>query len=131
MKNITIVPLTSDLLPAVRDLQSAYSAIYPDAPVIPGEVYLAPSFEEGRNIFCALDESGTLLGYAPLYPVLIRDSSGLPHTLWVEIKTQPSCESPAEIKDQLLERIRARARTDSGISRSRCAPDLSIFFHGE
>jgi ribosomal protein S18 acetylase RimI-like enzyme len=97
-------------MPAVVELQSAYAAVYPDAPVIPGEVYLSPAFEDGRNIFCAIDESGRLMGYAPLYPVLMREPCNLPHTLWVEIKTHPACESPAEIKDQLFERLLLRAR---------------------
>lgn len=95
---------------AVAELQTAYSAIYPDAAVIPGEVYLSPAFEDGHNVLCALDDRGVLVGYAPLYPVLIRDDSLLPHTLWTEIKVHPACEAPHEIKDQLLEQLLLRAR---------------------
>ena len=109
MKNITIQPLTSANIAAVIELQSAYAEVYPDAAVIPGEVYLSPAFEGGQNIFCAIDESDKLVGYAPLFPVLMRDVSSLPHTLWVEIKTHPACLSPAEIKDQLFERLLLRA----------------------
>ena len=110
MKNITIQPFTASRIAAVLDLQSAYSAIYPDAPVIPGEVYLSPAYEEGRNLFCAIDECGELVGYAPLYPVLMRESSDLPHTLWTEIKAHPDCHAPDEIKDQLFEQLLLRAR---------------------
>ena len=110
MKNITIRTFTSSDIPALLGLQSAYTADYPDAPVIPGEVYLAPAFEDGQNIFCATDKSGTLLGYAPLYPVLMRTDSSLPHTLWVEIKTHPACNAPDEVKDLLFERLRLRSR---------------------
>lgn len=110
MKNITIQPFCADHIPAVVALQAAYTAVYPDAPIIPGELYRSPAYENGRNIFCALDESGTLLGYAPLYPVLMRDGSRLPHTVWTEIKTHPDCGSPEEVKDQLFECIRLRAR---------------------
>jgi GNAT superfamily N-acetyltransferase len=57
-----------------------------------------------------VDESGKVVGYAPLYPVLIRDESQTPHTLWVEVKAHPECEAQKEIKDQLLERVLLRAR---------------------
>lgn len=95
---------------AVAALQSAYTSVYPDATVIPGEVYLSPAFEGGRNVFCAIDECGSLLGYAPLYPVLMREPSDLPHTLWTEIKAHPACDAPNEIRDQLFEQILLRAR---------------------
>lgn len=109
MKNITIQPFTSSQIRSVTDLQSAYTAVYRDAPIIPGEHYLSPAFEGGHNVFCAIDECGDLKGYAPLYPVILRDGSSLPHTLWTEIKTYPADESSNEIKDQLLERILVRA----------------------
>ena len=111
MKNITIETLTADQLAGVVELQSAYAAIYPDAPVIPGEAYLSPAFEGGCNVFCAIDESGKLVAYAPLYPVLVRErGASLPHTLWVEIKTHPGCQAPEQVKDQLFECILLRAR---------------------
>jgi ribosomal protein S18 acetylase RimI-like enzyme len=114
MKNITIRPMTmTDMNPLV-DLQSAYSAVYPDAPVIPGEVYLSPAFEDGHNLFCAVDERGELAGYAPLYPVLMREPSDLPHTLWTEIKVNPACTAANKIKDHLFERILLRAREVTG-----------------
>ena len=108
MKKITIQPLVSSYVNAVAELQTAYSTIYPDAAVIPGEVYLSPAFEHGQNVFCALDENAALIGYAPLYPVLIRDDSQLPHTLWTEIKVHPTCDAPYEIKDQLLDQLVVR-----------------------
>jgi ribosomal protein S18 acetylase RimI-like enzyme len=110
MKYFTIETLTPSRIDAVVALQSAYSALYPDAPVIPGEAYLSPAFEGGRNVLCAIDEGGTLAAYAPLYPVLMREPSDLPHTLWVEIKTHPGCERPNGIKDELFERLVGRAR---------------------
>ena len=108
MKIITIQPFIASHIPAVMELQSAYASVYPDAPVIPGEAYLSPGFE--GNVFCAFDETGKLLGYAPLYPVLMRDESQSPHTLWAEVKTHPESDAQNEIKDQLWERIILRAR---------------------
>lgn len=110
MKNFTIRSFSPSYITAVGELQSAYTAVYPDAPVIPGEQYLSPAFEDGRNVFCAVEESGKFVGYAPLYPVLIRDASSLPHTLWVEIKTDPACDAQNEIKDHLFEQVLLRSR---------------------
>ena len=110
MKDITIQPFTSSQINAVVELQSAYTAVYREVPVIPGEQYLSPAFEGGQNVFCAIDECGEFIGYAPLYPVIMREASSLPHTLWTEIKTHPAGESAHEIKDQLLERLLSRAR---------------------
>ena len=94
----------------VDELQTAYSKTYPDAQVLPGEVYLSPGFEGGQNVFCAFDECGKMAGYAPLYPVLMREESRLPHTLWVEVRANPTSEAASQIKDQLFDRILHRAR---------------------
>jgi ribosomal protein S18 acetylase RimI-like enzyme len=110
MKKITIRTLVASQLPAVMNLQAAYAAVYPDVPIIPGEQYLSPAFAAGQNVFCAIDECGTLIGYAPLYPVLTHGPLSLPHTLWTEIKVHADCTASHEIKDQLLERILSRAR---------------------
>ena len=110
MQKFTIQPFDASHIPVVMEIQSAYSTVYPDAPVVPGEVYLSPAFE--GNICCAWGETGKVLGYAPVYPVLMRDDSSLPHTLWVEIKAHPdvSQEAQRKIKDKLLERILLRTR---------------------
>jgi hypothetical protein len=108
MQKFTIQPFDASHILAVAEIQSAYSAIYPDAPIVPGEVYLSPAF--AGNIFCAVDETGKVLGYAPLYPVLILDDSQMPHTLWVEVKTHPETEAQTAIKDLLLESLLLRAR---------------------
>ena len=110
MTKYSIRTFTSSDLASVADLQNAYSKVYPEAQVVPGEAYLSPGFEQGRNVFCAFDEGGKMAGYAPLYPVLMRDDSRLPHTLWVEIKSHPMSDAPSEIKDQLFDRILLRAR---------------------
>ena len=110
MKNITIRSFDSSYVEAVVELQSAYTALYPDAPVIPGELYLSHAYESGQNIFCAIDENGKFIGYAPIYPVLMREPSDLPHTIWTEVKAHPAFESVHELKDQLFERVLRRAR---------------------
>jgi GNAT superfamily N-acetyltransferase len=97
-------------------LQQRYTAAYPDAPIIPEEVYQMPSFEQGRNIFCAFSEDGQLVAYAPLLFELAAPNTEpnnlptLPHRLWVEIKADPGFASTELVKDMLLERLVLRAR---------------------
>jgi GNAT superfamily N-acetyltransferase len=112
MNKIIIQPFTSSHIPNLVELQKAYAEVFPDAQVIPGGAYLSPAFAD--NVFCAFDESGKLVGYAPLYPVLMRDASSLPHILWTEIKVHPACDAPNEIKDQLFCQILIRARAVTG-----------------
>jgi ribosomal protein S18 acetylase RimI-like enzyme len=97
-------------LPEIMRVQTAYAAVYSGAPVIPGEVYLSPSFEGGRNVFCGFDEAGRLLGYAPLFPVLIPEGINAPHKFWTEVKLDPEIENPLPLKDRLLETVVGRAR---------------------
>jgi ribosomal protein S18 acetylase RimI-like enzyme len=99
---------TSADIPQVTDLQQAYQRIYPHTNVVPGEVYLSPGFEGGRNISCAFDEQGALRAYAPLFPVL-TEAPGLPHTFWTEVKARPDDPAFQEVKEMLLEQIRQRA----------------------
>ena len=95
---------------SVLELQKAHAEVYPDARVIPGDLYLSPGFGNGQNVFCAFHENGRIAGYAPLYSVLMRDQSNLPHTFWTEIKVHPADEQGSEIKDQLFERLLVRTR---------------------
>lgn len=110
MKKITIQSLSTSFMTDLVELQRAYAGIYPDVRVIPAELYLSPGFENGQNVFCALDENGKLVGYAPLYPVLMREQSDLPHIFWTEIKVHPGDELGIAVKDQLFERLLVRTR---------------------
>jgi hypothetical protein len=109
MSSFRIRKFTSDDIPQVMVLQRAYQGLYPHAAVIPGEVYLSPGFEDGKNVFCAFDESGCLQGYAPLFPNLTEDSQ-IPHTVWAEVKVSPDLAFPRELKDLLFEQILNRTR---------------------
>jgi ribosomal protein S18 acetylase RimI-like enzyme len=91
-------------------VQTACAEVYPGTPVIPGEVYLSPGFEGGRNVFCAFDKAGRLVGYAPVFPVLVPDGVNTPHTIWAEIRVDPRIEEPLAVKDWLWEAVIGRAR---------------------
>ena len=109
MSSFRIRKFTADDIPQVMALQRAYQGLYPNAAVIPGEVYLSPGFEDGKNVFCAFDESGCLQGYAPLFPNLTEDPQ-IPHTVWAEVKAHPKLASPQELKDLLFEQVLSRTR---------------------
>jgi ribosomal protein S18 acetylase RimI-like enzyme len=108
MSRFTIRNFVPSDVPEIMALQRKYQWAYPSASVIPGEVYLSTGFEDGKNIFCALDEEGYFQGYAPLFPILTHDPK-LPHTIWAEVKAEPGLKSPA-VKDILFERIVKRTR---------------------
>jgi ribosomal protein S18 acetylase RimI-like enzyme len=109
MSSLIIRNFTPNDLPQVMALQQAYQQVYPNASVIPGEVYLSPGFGDGKNIFCALDEKGFLQGYAPLFPALTENPQ-IPHTVWAEVKVSPQLPSAREVKDSLYERVINQAR---------------------
>jgi ribosomal protein S18 acetylase RimI-like enzyme len=102
--------LTPADLPDIMRLQAAYAAEHPGVPVIPGELYLSPGFEGGQNVFCAFNEAGQLVGYAPVFPVLASDGVDAPHKIWAEIRTEPQREEPLAVKDRLWDAVMGRAR---------------------
>lgn len=108
MSNLIIRNFTPNDLPQIMALQQAYQEVYPNASVIPGEVYLSPGFGDGKNIFCAFDEKGFLQGYAPLFPVLAENPQ-IPHTVWAEVKVSPQLPAARDVKDSLYERVIKRA----------------------
>jgi ribosomal protein S18 acetylase RimI-like enzyme len=109
MTNLNIRNFIPADIGQITALQKAYQRTYPHAPVIPGEVYLSPGYESGRNIFCVFDEKGILQGYAPVFPVL-TEAPNLPHTVWTEVKALPGADQLEEVKDLLYERVLARAQ---------------------
>jgi ribosomal protein S18 acetylase RimI-like enzyme len=109
MSAFIIRNFTADDIPQVMALQHAYQGMYPNASLIPGEVYLSPGFEDGKNIFCAFDENGCLQGYAPLFPNLTENPQ-IPHTVWAEVKVRPDLASPWDLKDVLFEQVLNRTR---------------------
>jgi ribosomal protein S18 acetylase RimI-like enzyme len=100
---------TRDDIPQIVALQKAYQAVNPKTVVLPGETYLSPVFDEGRNIFCAFDESGKLSGYAAIAPN-ISETDGVPHTLWSIVKVDPALKSPRPLLDMLFDKVVARSQ---------------------
>ena len=70
--------------------------------MIPAEVYSHRAFEGGRNIRCAFDQQGNLVGYAPMFPQPVLEGQiAAPHVIWVETKADPGIAEPVVLKDAL------------------------------
>jgi ribosomal protein S18 acetylase RimI-like enzyme len=105
-----IRPLTPADVPAIMTLQQAYTVAYSGATVIPGEIYLSPSFVEGRNVLCALNTAGAVCGYAPIFPRFKPPGAPGAHRIWVEVKADPARGDASAIKDALFAAMLVRAR---------------------
>ncbi len=92
------------------ELQQRYAQVYPSAAVLPGEVYLSPGFDEGRNVLCAVDEQGRLAAYAPVLLRLVPAGVPAPHTIWAEVKVDPGLSDPTPLKNRLFDEAVRRAR---------------------
>jgi ribosomal protein S18 acetylase RimI-like enzyme len=99
--------LTKDALPQIMALQLAYQKVYPKAVVIPGEVYLSPFLDQGKNMVCAFDETGTMRGYTGVN-IYISGNPAVPHTLWSIIKVDPSSANKKALQDILFEKSKEK-----------------------
>lgn len=104
MSDAKIRNFIPDDIPQIMGVQQAYQQIYPQATLIPGEVYLSPGFAHGGNIFCAFVENNGLQGYAPVYPNLSPDKQ-IPHLIWAEIKVHPGLSSARNVKELLFAQV--------------------------
>jgi ribosomal protein S18 acetylase RimI-like enzyme len=93
----------------ISRLDKKYCNAFPDSSPVQAELYLSPEFEDGKDVFCAFDEQGTLVGYAPVYAALAEEGSGYPNTLWVEIKVDPEFQDKKPLRDLLFDKMMARS----------------------
>jgi GNAT superfamily N-acetyltransferase len=101
-----IATLTPQDLPDLAQLQQKYLAACPNAVMPPGVVYLSPGFAGGKNVFCARDDTGALVGFAPLFPSLVEQGQ---HSLWVDLLVDPGLPGLDRLRDALLDRLCSRA----------------------
>lgn len=101
--------MTLNDVAAVSAIKQKYAQAYPEAQVVPCELYLSPAFHAGQDVFCAYD-GARLLAYAPLYLQLVEDDrSKFPTVAWVEIQADPELPDPWDVKDALYHYILSRA----------------------
>ena len=94
---------------SMADLQARCVAACPDTGRFPPRFWLAPGFEDGRNIFCATDKQGALLGYAAVTPAHISRHLAA-RTLWLDLRTAPDHPGAGAIKEALFGRLFSRAQ---------------------
>jgi hypothetical protein len=108
MSPITFRSFTPADAPRLVELQGRCLAICADTRPMEAGFYLAPAFEQGRNILCAVDPQDRLLGYVAIYPHYVSKRLGA-RILWTELRVEPELPEAQELKDVLLERAIARA----------------------
>jgi GNAT superfamily N-acetyltransferase len=102
----TFTEFKPELIPQLGTLIDTYKRVYPKAVVPPAESYLAPWTEGGKNVICALDETGSVSGFAP---VSLADVPDKPYTFWTAIRVDPKITFSGELRDALLDRIKQQA----------------------
>src|SRR5271157_4798651 len=85
------------------DLQLAYQKVYPKAVVIPGEVYISPFLNGGKNMICAFDDTGRMKGYTGVN-IYLADKPDMPHTLWSIIKVDPAIPDKLALQEVLFKK---------------------------
>jgi hypothetical protein len=109
MEKIIIRNFKPDDVARISGLDKKYNKAVPDSSAVQAEVYNSPEFEEGKNVFCAFNEEGALVGYASIYPVLAAEGSGYSNVLWSEIKVDPDFQNKRLLWDLLFDKMMARA----------------------
>ena len=109
MDSFFLHSLTSSHIPTLMALQQRYADQYPGAPVIPGELYLSPTFHHGEDVLCASDADGRLLGYAVVYAQLTDGADSL--RFWGEVRGDPTLQVATSCKASLWNLLLARAET--------------------
>lgn len=107
---------TANDLPLLAEFFSRYQAAFPDAKLAPPELYTYhPAAENGANVFCVMDDAGTLRGFTSVFPAPCDADMPFtePHHLWTIILADPGldADTAAQIRAALLEQVHARAQT--------------------
>jgi ribosomal protein S18 acetylase RimI-like enzyme len=94
--------------PHVAEVQERCVAVCPDTGRFPASFWNGPGFEDGENIFCAVDDQEQLLGYAALSPSHVS-----PHlearVLWMDLRVDPARQDAGALKELLYWRVYVRA----------------------
>jgi len=125
MEKIVIRNFKPEDVAQIYSLNKRYSKAFPVSSAVQAEVYNSPEFEGGKNVFCAFNDEGTLVGYAPVYPVLAAKGSGFSNVLWAEIRVDPGFQDRRQIRDLLFDKMMARTME---IRNSAPVKDIKICF---
>lgn len=95
--------------PRIVELQARWLEVCPDMSLLPAGFYYAPAFENGKNIFCAVDQQDKLRGYAAIYPSYISQRLKGARILWLGLNVEPGIENATIIKNILYKEALERA----------------------
>jgi hypothetical protein len=82
--------------------------VCPDTGRFPADFWNGPGFDEGKNIFCAVDDEEELLGYAALSPSYVSRHLQA-RILWLDLRVDPERVDAEALKDILFWRAYVRA----------------------
>ena len=108
MKEITIRNFAPGDERRMAEVQARCVAACPDTGRFPPAFWLGPGFEDGQNIFCAVDEQDQLLGYAAISPSYISRHLKA-RILWLDLRADPQHAGANAVKEALFERAWTRA----------------------
>jgi ribosomal protein S18 acetylase RimI-like enzyme len=109
MKEITIRNFAPGDARHMAEVQAHCLAACPDTGRFPPGFWLGPGFENGHNIFCAVDDQDELLGYAAISPSYISRHLEA-RILWLDLRADPQRKESSAIRDVLFDRAFAHAR---------------------
>ncbi len=103
---------------SIRDLDrlaaflKRYLAVIPDAKLAAPELYTYhPAAEDGRNVLCAVDETGSILGFSPLFPAPVApDNTESPDLIWTIVAVSPGLPDGDQVREMLFSALLSRAR---------------------
>jgi ribosomal protein S18 acetylase RimI-like enzyme len=85
----------------MAEVQARCVAACPDTGRFPPNFWLGPGFENGQNIFCAVNGQDDLLGYAAITPAYISRHLKA-RTLWLDLRADPQHARASAIKEVLF-----------------------------
>jgi ribosomal protein S18 acetylase RimI-like enzyme len=93
--------------PHVAEVQGRCVTVCPDTAQFPVGFWNGPGFEDGENIFCAVDDQEQLLGYAALSPSYVSPRLEA-RILWMDLRVDPARKDAGALKELLFWRVYVR-----------------------
>jgi GNAT superfamily N-acetyltransferase len=109
-----------------------YLKKYPDAKLMSPEFYTYhPALKDSKNVFCVLTEQQEMVGFAPLFPVMMTDDNGItgPHEIWTVMLENSEWETAVQIHELLFQAVMARVNSlkgEYGLSQIKLAADMMV-----
>ena len=95
--------------PRLVEIQEACRAVCKDTVALTAGFFHGPGFEDGRNIFCAVDATDVMIGYAAVCANALPAAFDGVLELWLDLRVDPAWYDADRVRDQLLSSVVARA----------------------